>query len=81
LVRGSYIYFIISLIRNKKKRQKRQIRYDDFYLLSGVLIGKCTGNPLSTEVVGLGIGGELEDGSLGIGSAGANLSNEETQSE
>ena len=42
-------------------------------LLSGVLVGKGTGNPLSTEVFSVGVGGELEDGSLGIGSAGNDL--------
>merc|ERR1740115_683475 len=31
----------------------------------GVLIGKGTGNPLSTEVVGMGVGSELQDGTLG----------------
>merc|ERR1740115_324641 len=36
----------------------------------GVLIGKGTGNPLSTEVVGMGVGGELQDGTLGVWSAG-----------
>lgn len=43
---------------------------DESWLLEllGVLIGKGTGNPLSTEVVGFGVGGEFEDGSLGIGS-------------
>jgi hypothetical protein len=34
--------------------------------LLGVLIGKSSGNPLSTEVVGFGVGGELEDSALGV---------------
>ncbi len=33
-------------------------------LLLGVLVGKGTWGPLSTDVVGLGVGCELEDGSL-----------------
>lgn len=40
--------------------------------LLGVLIGKGTWGPLSTEVVGSGVGSELEDSSLGVGSAGDN---------
>ena len=36
------------------------------YLLLGVLVGKSTWGPLATEVVRLGVGCELEDGSLGI---------------
>jgi len=39
----------------------------------GVLIGKGTGNPLSTEVVGMGVGSELQDGTLGVWSAGDDL--------
>jgi hypothetical protein len=38
----------------------------------GVLIGKGTWGPLSTEVVSSGVGSELEDSSLGVGSAGDN---------
>ena len=34
--------------------------------LLGVLVGKSTWSPLSTEVVGFGVSGELENGSLGI---------------
>ena len=42
--------------------------------LLGVLIGKGTWGPLATEVLGLGVGGELEDGSLSILSGGDDLS-------
>lgn len=47
---------------------------DESWLLEllGVLIGQGTGNPLASEVVALGVRGELQDGSLGIGSAGDN---------
>jgi hypothetical protein len=41
--------------------------------LLGVLIGKGTWGPLATEVLGLGVGGELEDGSLGVLSVGDDL--------
>ena len=41
--------------------------------LLGVLIGKSTWGPLSTEVPGLGVGGELEDGSLSVLSGGDDL--------
>jgi len=40
--------------------------------LLGVVIGKGTGNPLSTEVLSTGSGGELEDGTLGVLSGGHN---------
>merc|ERR1719498_1075689 len=45
---------------------------DESWLLEllGVLVGKSTWSPLSTEVVGLGVGGELEDSSLGVLSVG-----------
>lgn len=39
----------------------------------GVVIGKGTGNPLSTEVVSTGVGGELKDGTLGVLTGGDNL--------
>ena len=42
-------------------------------LLLGVLVSQCSWNPLSTEVVGTGVSGELEHGSLGIWAAGYNL--------
>jgi hypothetical protein len=42
--------------------------------LLGVLIGKGTWGPLATEVLGLGVGGELEDGSLSVLSGGDDLS-------
>jgi hypothetical protein len=42
--------------------------------LLGVLIGKSTWGPLATEVLGLGVGGELEDGSLSVLSGGDDLS-------
>lgn len=45
----------------------------DQCVLLGVLIGKGTWGPLATEVLGLGVGGELEDGSLSILSAGDDL--------
>lgn len=38
----------------------------------GVLIGKGTWGPLSSEVVSLGVGGELKNSSLGILSVGDN---------
>ena len=41
--------------------------------LLGVMVGKSSGNPLATEVVGLGVSGELEDSSLGVRSAGDDL--------
>jgi len=41
--------------------------------LLGVVIGKGTGNPLATEVVGTSVGSELEDGTLGILAGGHNL--------
>jgi hypothetical protein len=34
--------------------------------LLGVLIGKGTWGPLATEVLGLGVGGELQDSSLSV---------------
>ncbi len=34
--------------------------------LLGVLIGKSTWGPLATEVLGLGVGGELQDSSLSV---------------
>ena len=42
--------------------------------LLGVVIGKGTGNPLSTEVLGTSVGSELEDSTLGEGTLGNNLS-------
>lgn len=41
--------------------------------LLGVVIGKGTGNPLATEVVSTGVGGELEDGTLSVLAGGHNL--------
>jgi hypothetical protein len=38
--------------------------------LLGVVIGKGTGNPLSTEVLGTSVGSELEDSTLGEGALG-----------
>ena len=46
----------------------------DQCVLLGVLIGKGTWGPLATEVLGLGVGGELEDGSLSVLSGGDDLS-------
>ena len=43
------------------------------HILLGVLIGKGTWGPLATEVLGLGVGGELEDSSLSVLSAGDDL--------
>jgi hypothetical protein len=43
-----------------------------FLILLSVLIGQSTWSPFSTEVVGLGIGGVLQDGSLSISSVGDN---------
>jgi hypothetical protein len=37
-----------------------------FQELLGVVIGKGTGNPFATEVVSTGVGGELENGTLGV---------------
>lgn len=42
-------------------------------ILLGVLVSKGTGGPLATQVLGLGVGGELEDGSLGVLSVGDDL--------
>ena len=42
-------------------------------ILLGVLIGEGTWGPLSTQVLGLGVGGELEDGSLSVLSVGDDL--------
>ena len=42
--------------------------------LLGVVIGESTGNPLATEVVSTGVGGELEHGTLSVLSGGHNLS-------
>jgi hypothetical protein len=39
----------------------------------GVMVGKSSRNPLSTEVVRSGSGSELEDSSLGVRSAGDDL--------
>lgn len=43
-------------------------------LLLGVLVSKSTWGPLSSEVVGLSVSGELEDGSLCVFSVGNDLS-------
>ena len=42
-------------------------------VLLGVLVSKCTWGPLSAQVVGLGVCGELENGSLSVLSVGNNL--------
>jgi hypothetical protein len=42
-------------------------------ILLGVLIGEGTWGPLATQVLGLGVGGELEDGSLSVLSVGDDL--------
>ncbi len=42
-------------------------------VLLGVLIGKGTWGPLATQVLGLGVGSELEDGSLSVLSVGDDL--------
>jgi hypothetical protein len=42
-------------------------------VLLGVLVSEGTGGPLATQVLGLGVGGELEDGSLGVFSVGDDL--------
>jgi hypothetical protein len=47
-------------------------------VLLGVLIGKSTWGPLATQVLGLGVGGELEDGSLGVLSVGDDLIDKNT---
>jgi hypothetical protein len=39
----------------------------------GVLIGEGTWGPLAAQVLGLGVGGELEDGSLSVLSVGDDL--------
>ena len=43
-----------------------------FLELLGVLVGKGTWSPLSSEVVGTSVGGELKDSSLGKSSVGDN---------
>ena len=42
-------------------------------ILLGVLIGEGTWGPLAAQVLGLGVGGELEDGSLSVLSVGDDL--------
>jgi hypothetical protein len=42
-------------------------------VLLGVLIGEGTWGPLAAQVLGLGVGGELEDGSLSVLSVGDDL--------
>ena len=42
-------------------------------LLLRVLVSKRTWDPFSTEVVGAGVGGELENGSLGVLARGHDL--------
>jgi len=42
-------------------------------ILLGVLVSEGTGGPLATQVLGLGVGGELEDGSLSVLSVGDDL--------
>jgi len=37
-----------------------------FQELLGILIGKCTWDPFSTEVVSTSVGAELENGALGV---------------
>jgi hypothetical protein len=37
-----------------------------FQELLGVVIGKSTRNPLSTEIVSTSVGGKLEDGTLSV---------------
>ena len=44
-----------------------------WYLLLGVLVSQSSWDPLSTAVVGSGVSGELENGSLGIWTGGYNL--------
>ena len=44
-----------------------------FHLLLGVLVSKSTWDPLATHVVGTGVCGELEDGSLSVLSGGDDL--------
>lgn len=43
-------------------------------LLLGVLVSQRSWDPLSTHVVGTGVSGELENGSLGVETRGDNLS-------
>lgn len=42
-------------------------------ILLGVLIGEGTWGPLAAQVLGLGVGGELENGSLSVLSVGDDL--------
>ena len=42
-------------------------------VLLGVLIGEGTWGPLAAQVLGLGVGGKLEDGSLSVLSVGDDL--------
>ena len=44
-------------------------------LLLGVVIGQVSWSPLSSNVVSLGVGGKLEDGSLSVFSIGDDLFN------
>ena len=41
--------------------------------LLGVLVGKSTGDPLSTKVVSTGVGTELKNSALSVGAGGNNL--------
>ena len=69
-VRGSQ-----TITRRGSKNLLFNIKIGNNDLLLGVLVGKGTWGPLSTEVVGLSVGGELEDGSLCVFSVGNDLSN------
>jgi hypothetical protein len=58
------------MTRRGSKNLLFNIKPSKDHLLLGVLVGKGTGGPLATEVVSLGVGGELEDSSLGVLSVG-----------
>ena len=44
-----------------------------YNLLLSVLVSQCSWDPLAAQVVGAGVSGELEHGSLGILTLGNNL--------
>jgi len=48
-------------------------------ILLGVLICEGTWGPFATQVLGLGVGGELEDGSLSVLSVGDDLKHGKSQ--
>ena len=52
------------IIKYKLELKRNQARSS--YLLLRVLVGQCSWHPLAAKVVGVGVGGKLQHGSLGI---------------